>query len=162
MSTVRAAGGHVTTRATETLEPFELAEIASSLGRSGVERLVPAGDRRRWTYAVRTARFEAIVIAWPPGSGLRMHDHDGSLAAVHVIAGRLRERYVDGVRVHTRWLEPGCTENLPATHTHEVINLDEREVVSVHVYSPPLADDSFRFDKEIDITRRHPDRGLSR
>ena len=51
----------------------------------------------------------------------------------------------------TRWLQAGETTGLTATHVHEVINLDHEEVVSVHVYSPPLGDDSFRTDKEIDI-----------
>jgi quercetin dioxygenase-like cupin family protein len=134
------------------LTAHELAEIAAKLGEMGVRELIPRGDKRRWWYAVQTERYEAVVIAWPPGCGLRMHDHDGSLAAIYVTKGSLRERYLDDGRILTRWLQAGMTTELPSTHVHEVINLDVDEVVSVHVYSPPLGDDSFRTDREIDIT----------
>ena len=89
--------------------------------------------------------YEAWVIAWPAGSGLALHDHDGSAAAVHVVSGRLRERYVrDDGTVAVRWLTAGGTVALPGDHQHEVVNLGGDEVISVHVYAPPLADTSFR------------------
>jgi cysteine dioxygenase len=135
------------------LASVDLADIAAGLGRSAIADLVPVGNTRRWTYVIENDRYEAIVIAWPSGTGLAMHDHSGSVAAVHVVNGRLRERYVDADgRVKIRWLSAGETIGLSSTHVHEVINLDDDEVVSVHVYSPPLRDDSFRTDKEIDIT----------
>ena len=136
------------------LDPFELAEIAEQLGESLAEHFIHAGDTRRWRYVVRTDRYEAVAIAWPAGTGLRMHDHDGSAAAIHVVGGRLRERYIDaGGVTRLRWLEGGTTTKLPSDHVHEVINLDDAEVVSLHVYSPPLGDTSFRTDKEICIGR---------
>ncbi|MCU1393556.1 MAG: hypothetical protein JWM34_1984 [Ilumatobacteraceae bacterium] len=47
----------------------------------------------------------------------------------------------------------GETVNLPADHTHEVINLDEQEAISIHVYSPRLRDNEFRVDAEISLVR---------
>jgi quercetin dioxygenase-like cupin family protein len=139
--------------ALDELEFLDLAAIAAGLGRSAISHLLPLGHKRRWARVIHTDRYEAIVIAWPAGSGLGMHDHNGSVAAVHVVNGRLRERYVDtDGRVNIRWLAAGDTIELAGTHVHEVINLDHEEVVSVHVYSPPLDDESFRTDKEIDIT----------
>lgn len=138
------------------LDEFELAEIAAGLGQDAATvRSIQPGDRRRWTYQIQEERYEAVAIAWPSGTGLRMHDHDGSSAAIHVINGRLRERYLgaDG-RMHVRWLEAGQTTKLAGDHVHEVINLDDEEVVSIHVYSPPIANDDFRTDREIDIARR--------
>jgi quercetin dioxygenase-like cupin family protein len=146
-------GRSATTASPAALESHELAEIAAGLGRTAAADLIQSGDKRRWSYAIRSERYEAVVIAWPPGAGLRMHDHGGSLAAIYVTNGRLRERYLDSDgRERVRWLSAGETTELPGTHVHEVINLDDAEVVSVHVYSPPLDDDSFRVDKEIDIT----------
>jgi quercetin dioxygenase-like cupin family protein len=86
-----------------------------------------------------------------------MHDHAGSLAAVHMVAGRLQERYLtsgggsDTPSIETRWLEAGDTLQLPHDHNHEMINLDSEEAVSIHVYSPPLKDTDFRVDAEITL-----------
>jgi len=122
--------------------------IASGLGQSGVEGLVPAGTTRRWALALESDIYEAWVIAWPAGSGLEMHDHEGSTAAMYVVRGSLRERYVDadGV-VSVRWLHEGDVVEMHRDHRHEVINLGLDEVVSVHVYSPPLEDQTFRETK---------------
>ena len=132
------------------LNAEQLAEIAADVARAPVAELVPEGDVRRWWYAIREADYEAVVIAWPPGTGLGMHDHGGSLAAIHVLNGRLRERYLDDDELmQVRWLLAGETIDLPGTHVHEVINFDDVEVVSVHVYSPPLDDTAFRVENEI-------------
>jgi len=122
--------------------------IASGLGQSGAERLVPAGATRRWALALESDAYEAWVIAWPAGSGLEMHDHEGSTAAMYVINGSLRERYVDADgTVSVRWLHEGDVVEMDQDHCHEVINLGHDEVVSVHVYSPRLKDQTFRETK---------------
>ena len=101
---------------------------------------------------IRAEHYEALIIAWPPGTGLAMHDHGGSLAALHIIGGQLRERYLDANgESHVRWLEAGDTVEMDGNHSHEMINLDDIEAFSVHVYSPPLADNSFRIDDEINL-----------
>ena len=132
-------------RPTTTPSPALLAEIAAGLGQSGVEHLVPEGENRRWALVLESDAYEAWVIAWPPGTGLEMHDHDGSTAAVYVADGLLRERFVDDDgRISVRWLHAGDTVVMPHDHQHEVMNLGTDEVVSVHVYSPRLKDDTFR------------------
>jgi predicted metal-dependent enzyme (double-stranded beta helix superfamily) len=95
--------------------------------------------------------YEAWVIAWPSGTGLAMHDHDGSRAAVAVVDGALRERFKSNAGTHVRWLEVGDVHVLPHDHVHEVINLGADEAISVHVYSPPIANLGFRIDPEIDL-----------
>src|SRR6478672_10517148 len=52
-------------------------------------------------------QVDAWLIAWPPGTGLGMHDHQGSDAVVAVLRPPLRERYVGGGAVRQRWLRPG-------------------------------------------------------
>lgn len=134
------------------LAPDALSAIAEGIASADPGALLPVGDTRRWSLAARTEIYEAWVIAWPAGAGLAMHDHDGSTAAVSVVNGRLRERSAaaDGA-VDLRWLRPGPAVVLPHDHVHEVVNVDDAEVVSVHVYSPPLADLSFRRDPELDL-----------
>lgn len=127
-----------------------LTQIAAGLGDGDVTGLLPAGTERRWALVLESDAYEAWVIAWPAGTGLELHDHGGSAAAVHVVTGRLRERYVDadgGLAV--RWLSAGETVSLAGDHQHEVINLTTEDVVSVHVYSPPLADQSFRATRSV-------------
>ena len=58
---------------------------------------------------------------------------------------QLRERFVgDDGQIEVRWLHAGQTVVMPGDHEHEVINLSNDEVVSVHVYSPRLRDQTFR------------------
>lgn len=127
-----------------------LAQIASGLGTANVTEALPQGAGRRWALLLESDAYEAWVIAWPAGTGLEMHDHDGSAASIHVVSGRLRERFVDRAGdVIVRWLDAGDTVVLAHDHRHEAVNLDAEQVVSVHVYSPRLKDQSFRATKAI-------------
>lgn len=109
----------------------------------------PAGEGRRWQRLVATDAYEAWVIAWPHGTGLALHDHAGSAAGAAMVTGRLRERYLAGATLHTRWWSAGDALALPADHAHEVLSLDGTEAVSVHVYSPPLGEVRFRAEQAI-------------
>src|SRR3954451_7084070 len=82
---------------------------------------------------------EACLIAWPPGTGLGMHDHQGSDAVVTVLRSALRERYVRGGVVRQRSLRPGRPVRLAPDHVHEVVNPGTVEALSLHLYSPPVA-----------------------
>jgi quercetin dioxygenase-like cupin family protein len=133
------------------LEADVLAVIAEGLAVADPAARLDAGNLRRWAPIASTDAYSAWVIAWPAGTGLALHDHDGSAAAVHVVSGRLRERYVVADDLAVRWLDTGSTTLLPADHRHEVVNVGNDEAISVHVYSPPLLDTSFRDDPEIDL-----------
>jgi quercetin dioxygenase-like cupin family protein len=134
----------------ETLPADTLRDIARGFADADPTALLPLGDERRWSLVVRTEAYEAWVIAWPPGTGLGMHDHDGSAAAIAVVSGRLHERFLaDGVSV--RELQAGDLVSLPPDHVHEVVNRHDVETVSIHVYSPPLGDTSFRDDPSITV-----------
>jgi hypothetical protein len=131
------------------LSATALAAMAAGLA-SDPATAAPAGEGRRWARLLATDRYEAWVIAWPHGTGLALHDHAGSAAGAAMVTGRLRERYLVGGALHTRWWGPGESFALPADHAHEVLSLDGAEAVSVHVYSPPLGEVRFRTELGID------------
>jgi cysteine dioxygenase type I len=128
-----------------------LAMIADGLAAADPTAFLESGDCRRWALIAGNETYSAWVIAWPAGTGLAMHDHDGSAAAVRVVSGVLRERYVAADGLAVRWLDRSSLHVLAPDHRHEVVNVGDVEAVSVHVYSPPLADTSFRDDPEIDL-----------
>ena len=142
-----------TTAEVHQLDDDALRAIAEGIGGADPCALVPDGVHRRWGLVVRTPLYEAWVIAWPHGTGLAMHDHQGSRAVVAVVQGSLREWFVDASRsrVVTRHLGSGDVVLLPADHVHEVVNVGDVEAVSVHVYSPPLGDVAFRLDPDLDL-----------
>jgi len=143
---------HITPPAPALLSGAELAALVDRIAAGDPHSVIPAGEFRRWGLAYSSPDVEVWVIAWPPGSGLGMHDHDDSTAAVKVIDGRLRERYVGaGGEVTMRWLESQPTV-LPSDHVHEVVNTGTVEAVSIHAYSPPIAEMSFRDDPDLDVT----------
>jgi hypothetical protein len=131
------------------LPPTALAAMAVALAIDPATT-PPPGEGRRWRRLVAADRYEAWVIAWPPGTGLALHDHAGSAAGVAMVAGRLRERYLADGALQTRWWRPGDAFALGADHAHEVLSLDAAEAVSVHVYSPPLGEVRFRTELGID------------
>lgn len=128
--------------------PHGLARFADAFDAASAVAAIPAvaedGRCRRWALLYRDRTVEAWAIAWPAGSGLDLHDHDGSAAGVRLVAGRLRERFVDDDDLIVRWWNEGDRYDLPGDHVHEVVNVDGAEAVSIHVYSPPLGDIRFR------------------
>jgi quercetin dioxygenase-like cupin family protein len=128
-----------------------LTTIVDGLAAADPAAFLPSGKDRRWAPIASNETYSAWAIAWPPGTGLGLHDHAGSAAAVRVVSGELRERFVDGDSLTARWLAPGSVHVLAPDHRHEVVNVGAIEAVSVHVYSPPLLDTAFRDDPEIDL-----------
>jgi hypothetical protein len=118
----------------------ELAALARSYADPAIADSFPSGPQRRWILLHRDDAHEAWAIAWPVGTGLAMHDHDGSHGHLTVLAGELRERYVADRAVRTRSLVPGPGVDLPDDHIHEVVNIGPGEALSIHVYAPPLRD----------------------
>ena len=139
------------TTAQDRLDDEALATIADGLSAADPAAFLQPGECRRWSLIASTETYSAWVIAWPAGTGLALHDHDGSAAAVRVVSGILRERYAVGDGLAVRWLDESSLHVLAPEHRHEVVNVGDVEAVSVHVYSPPLVDTSFRDDPEIDL-----------
>jgi hypothetical protein len=121
------------------IDPAVLDLVARGLA-CGVDHHVAPGNDRRWVHLLETEEYDAWLIAWPPGTGLGLHDHGGSGAAVCVVSGVLVERHVDGLHreLRTRVLRSGDGITFGADHVHSVENSGDVEALSVHVYSPPL------------------------
>ena len=129
------------------LDRHALRSVAARFAATATIGQVPAGEERRWVQLAATDRYDAWLIAWPPGAAIDLHGHGGSAAAIAVVEGSLEERHLDFRTPHVvehRRLVPGAdTLLLAATHIHSVANIAEDEALSVHVYSPPLRAMSF-------------------
>jgi predicted metal-dependent enzyme (double-stranded beta helix superfamily) len=92
---------------------------------------------------VASDRFEAWVIAWPPGGSIELHDHGGSAGAVVVASGQLTETTLfelkdQEVEIETTTLTAGESMTVAPNDIHDVANLAAVPAISVHVYSPRL------------------------
>jgi predicted metal-dependent enzyme (double-stranded beta helix superfamily) len=100
------------------------------------------------TYArnlvLRTQTFELLVLCWRPGQRSTIHDHGGSVGVVRVYRGDLTSRLfsvAEGapatpISEDLAW--PGAHAAVDRADVHQLANQSDRDVVTVHVYSPPL------------------------
>ena len=131
----------------DVLDRWTLTAVAARLADNLSPDVKIGGSGRRYEQldvGELAAHVDAWLIAWPPGTGLPMHDHAGSSAAVHVLRSELVERYVDEDRIIERGLIAGHPVHLPPDHLHEVVNASRHEALSLHVYSPKLTTLRFR------------------
>jgi hypothetical protein len=115
------------------------AGLASAV--SGEELTLAPGEPRRFVRLLATPSYEAWLIAWAPAGTLELHDHGGSVGALHVVGGALTETYTDltgrgPLRAQT--LRAGDDLAVTAERVHEVWNPGPGPALSVHVYSPPI------------------------
>jgi quercetin dioxygenase-like cupin family protein len=104
-----------------------------------------APAERCWQTIARNDELEAMVIAWPVGGSIELHDHGPSSGAVVVVAGQLTESFlVPGAgTLATRTVVEDDGIVFGRGHVHDVSNAGPRPAISVHVYSPALT--SMRF-----------------
>jgi predicted metal-dependent enzyme (double-stranded beta helix superfamily) len=129
------------------LDPTELVAVSMAFARTvdGWRHQVRFDpDERFATLLHADNSVDVWLCTWLPGQRTGLHDHAGSAASVVVVDGRLDERRVTRLRRVTRrrlrsgrptWLRPGTV--------HDVENRTRHAAVSVHAYSPPLAQMSF-------------------
>jgi cysteine dioxygenase len=91
------------------------------------------------------ATFHALVLCWRPGQRSPIHDHRHSSCAVKVLRGVATETHFEKSR--NGLIYPTFTRELPEravcgsqdSDIHQVSNLQpEDDLVTLHVYSPPL------------------------
>jgi cysteine dioxygenase len=90
--------------------------------------------------------YHALVLCWRPGQRSPIHDHFGSSCGVRVLSGTCTETIFD--RTPAGHIYPTHTQNLPPGHCcgsqdtdiHQISNIDAagQDLVTLHVYSPPL------------------------
>lgn len=89
---------------------------------------------------------EIIVLAWKSGQRSLIHDHEGSVCALRIIDGEATETaFQKATNGHvypfrSYKAETGKVISSFGNNIHQVSNLqDKKNLVSLHVYSPPLA-----------------------
>jgi cysteine dioxygenase len=93
---------------------------------------------------VRTQAFELLALCWFPGQQTVIHDHGGSVGAVRVYRGNLTSRLFaapDGKPARMTDVDivaPGGLAAVDRHHIHQLANPGPEELVTIHVYSPPL------------------------
>jgi predicted metal-dependent enzyme (double-stranded beta helix superfamily) len=97
----------------------------------------------------RSPELEVLVLCWRPGQQSTIHDHAGSLNAIRVHHGRLISRlYLAAgdaapgrgpVRLAAeQTVDAGSLIGLDRAGIHQLANLSADELVTVHLYAPPL------------------------
>ena len=110
------------------------------------------------------------LISWVPDRSTELHDHGGSLGALTVVSGALRETRWGGAGLRPRTLAAGDQAGFPLGWVHDVVwtpappgageatgNRGGRAPVtlSVHAYSPPLTAMSYYSVTERNTLRRN-------
>lgn len=129
-----------------------LGEIYNWLARANLssEDLAPYTGFKEgnyWRHRVCKNDFvEMLVLCWRPGQRTPIHDHNGSHGGVRVQEGRLWETTFNydernGLSYKaSRDYEPGAVTGSDVPDIHQLGNPDvsEQNLVTIHVYAPPL------------------------
>lgn len=92
----------------------------------------------------RTDSYEALVLCWAPGQRSPVHDHAQSTCGVRVIAGEATEtRFERDTHGHlcpvaVERFGEGSAAGSQDADIHEIANTTDHDLVTLHVYSPPL------------------------
>jgi quercetin dioxygenase-like cupin family protein len=105
----------------------------------------PPTNDRWFTQLHGDDELDVWLISWVPDRSTALHDHGGSLGALTVVSGALRETRWDGAALRHRRLSAGDQAAFPLGWVHDVVWAPDREepvlvgpTLSVHAYSPPL------------------------
>jgi hypothetical protein len=135
---------HPTSEGIGALDSEVLTAIVEGLAATvGPQSPVPVGVVRRCRL-LDTEGYDAWLMVWGPNASAEIHDHDGSVSAMHIVHGVLRETVADigSDRAVTTLHAAGSTASTSATDTHRLANGASHVTVSVHAYSPPLGERS--------------------
>lgn len=100
-----------------------------------------------WRHRVcRNAFVEMLVLCWRPGQRTPIHDHNGSHGGVKVYRGTMWETIfnydsVMGLKYKSaREYSPGSVTGSDVPDIHQLGNPDvsDQDLVTIHIYSPPL------------------------
>ncbi len=113
----------------------------------------------------RSAALELLVLCWKPGHESTIHDHAGSLNAIRVHRGELTSRLfvpAAGSPVGTGPVELVAEERVQAdgwtgvdrSGIHQLANTSGGDLVTVHVYAPPLLELTVYSTDSANVERR--------
>jgi cysteine dioxygenase len=133
-------------------EPPSLRQLYTWLETTNIaaDELVPYvgfKERTYWRHLVcRNEAVEMLVLCWKPGQRTVIHDHNGSVGAVLVQRGVLWETMFnfdeqEGLRYDSvSERQSGTVTGADVPDIHQLGNPDvsEQDLVTIHIYSPPL------------------------
>lgn len=99
--------------------------------------------RRNVIFSAR--HFTVLALCWRPGQRTPIHNHRGSGCVVRVISGVASETVYNQSTsgawypASTQHLASGSTFWSSDLDTHQMLNLEMSDLVTVHFYSPPLS-----------------------
>lgn len=125
----------------------------------GFDHVLPPGgppaEKRWFTRLHADEELDVWLISWVSGHTTELHDHGGSLGALTVLSGSLREYRWDGKRLRSRLLDAGDQAAFPLGWVHDISGSSAEPVsLSVHAYSPPLTAMSYYQVTDRDRLRR--------
>jgi predicted metal-dependent enzyme (double-stranded beta helix superfamily) len=136
----------MTTIVPAALSPRQLAEVVRRLGaipRQWMSRVRLSAEGRWYERIHIDGSYEVWLISWLPGQATGFHDHGGSAGAFSVVWGALEEHRAGAPdRLHAvtvARITAGRVRSFGPEFIHDVRNSSEAVAVSVHAYSPPLA-----------------------
>ncbi len=87
----------------------------------------------------KTDNVEIILMCWLPGQGTPVHDHGRSDALTMVVEGEMTcATYGQDHSVQRSVLSKGEIEHIAVGIKHEAWNNSQNNLVTLHIYSPPL------------------------
>ena len=104
--------------------------------------------------------YEVVVICWRSGQRSPIHNHAGSTCGLNVLKGIATETVFEhtpigqvvAVRSHDLPLGHICASQDRDTHQVSNLQVEGRDLVTLHIYSPPLREmDMFSIDSGDDL-----------
>jgi hypothetical protein len=92
---------------------------------------------------IATSDYDAWLLRWPAGTAVSPHDHGGSRGAFVVVSGELTELRWGPAGWRTRLVREGDVVGIERDVVHDVVARGPAPSLSVHAYSPPLAEMGF-------------------
>lgn len=105
-----------------------------------MRRIDPDATERTRVELDATAYLEVWLVAWPSGVATGWHDHGSASGAFHVVQGSLTHETWRGGTSSEGDLGPGDEFSFAPGLVHNTTNIGDELALSVHAYSPGLAD----------------------
>ncbi len=105
--------------------------------------------------------YHALILCWKSGQRSRIHDHKGSNCGVKIIKGTAVETIFEIAPTKliyptkSEFAQEGDVISSESDDIHQMSNLEKGDLVTLHVYSPPLLNMNC-YSLESDVVIREP------
>ncbi len=88
---------------------------------------------------LKSPNMEVLLVCWRPGQGTPLHGHGPSDGVVLILEGEMtNESYLPDGNIETEVFTTGQMIHSPVGTKHVMVNKSDADVVSFHIYAPPL------------------------